>query len=180
MEAKKKHDELEMKKLVEQRKREKEEEKLARQRVKDQIEQDKLARKSKFSGQSIITSPVQPQQEVVQSKLSSSASYSEVTLQIRLTNGSLLTQKFGAKEPLSAVRLYVEMNRKDGDGPFTLMTSHPKKVFGPDDYELPLESLGNVFFFDPCQLYNVFQFKQTIIFFMHSHKFVLLKIDYSS
>lgn len=39
LEAKKKHDELEMKRIVEQRKREKEEEKLAKQRVREQIEQ---------------------------------------------------------------------------------------------------------------------------------------------
>lgn len=37
-----------MKKLVEQRKREKLEEKLARQRVREQIEQDKIARRAKF------------------------------------------------------------------------------------------------------------------------------------
>lgn len=143
LEAKKKHDELEIKKLVEQRKREKEEEKLARQRVKDQIEQDKLARKAKFSGQPMETSPVQPPQEILQCPKQPSTTYSEVTLQIRLTNGSSLTQTFGAKEPLSAVRLYVEMNRKDGDGPFTLMTNYPKKVFGPEDYDVPLENLGS-------------------------------------
>ncbi|RZB39926.1 UBX, APG6, and/or AAA 32 domain containing protein [Asbolus verrucosus] len=126
LEAKKKHDELEMRKLVEQRKREKEEERLARQRVKEQIEQDKLARKAKFLGQPPETPQTQPQpqQQVAQK---SAASYSET---------------FGAKEPLSAVRLYVEMNRKDGDGPFSLMTNYPKKVFGPEDYDVPLETLG--------------------------------------
>jgi hypothetical protein len=41
-------EEDEMKKLVEQRKREKLEEKMARQRVKEQIEQDKIARRAKF------------------------------------------------------------------------------------------------------------------------------------
>lgn len=38
-------EELEMKKIIEQRKREKEEDKLARQRVKELIESDRLARK---------------------------------------------------------------------------------------------------------------------------------------
>lgn len=140
LEAKKKHDEIEMKKLVEQRKREKEEERLARQRVKEQIEQDKLARKAKFSGQPLEVPQVTTPPQLATPKPSSG--YSEVMLQIRLTNGSSLVQKFGAKEPLSAVRLYVEMNRKDGDGPFSLMTNYPKKVFGPEDYDVPLESLG--------------------------------------
>lgn len=141
LEAKKKHDEQEMRKLVEQRKREKEEEKLARQRVKEQIEQDKLARKAKFSGQPAEVPEVpslSPQPPATKPQMG----YSEVMLQIRLTNGSSLVQKFGAKEPLSAVRLYVEMNRKDGDGPFSLMTNYPKKVFGPEDYDVPLETLG--------------------------------------
>jgi hypothetical protein len=41
-------EEDEVKKLVEQRQREKLEEKLARQRVREQIEQDKIARRAKF------------------------------------------------------------------------------------------------------------------------------------
>lgn len=142
LEAKKKHDEMEMKKLVEQRKREKEEERLARQRVKEQIEQDKLARKAKFSGQSEPPQVQAINQIQQQPSKPPQGGYTEVMLQIRLTNGSSLIQTFGAKEPLSAVRLYVEMNRKDGDGPFSLMTNYPKKVFGPEDYDVPLESLG--------------------------------------
>ena len=49
------------------------------------------------------------------------------------------------KEPLSAVRLYVELNRKDGaTGPIKLMTSFPKKIFESEDYEKPLSELGLV------------------------------------
>ncbi|XP_018574068.1 UBX domain-containing protein 1 [Anoplophora glabripennis] len=141
LEAKKKYDELEMKKIVEQRKREKEEEKLARQRVREQIEQDKLARKTKFSGATKAEPVSLPVAEPTVVKTANN-SYSEVKLQIRLPNGSALTQTFGAKEPLSAVRLYVEMNRQDADGPFNLMTNFPRKVFISDDYDKPLETLG--------------------------------------
>jgi hypothetical protein len=52
-------EEDEMKKLVEQRKREKLEEKLARQRVKEQIEQDKIARRAKFG----ISTPTDEKQQ---------------------------------------------------------------------------------------------------------------------
>lgn len=146
LEAKKKHDELEMKKIVEQRKREKEEEKLARQRVREQIEQDKLARKAKFGGgtnaEPVLSSPI-VEPTVLKPTTNN---YSEVKLQIRLPNGLALTQTFGAKEPLSAVRLYVQMNRQDTDGPFHLMTNFPRKVFASDDYDKPLESLGNYIF----------------------------------
>lgn len=59
-----------------------------------------------------------------------------------MTNGQTLTQTFGSKEQLSAVRLYIEMNRKDTPGPFTLITSFPRKVFTDDDYDTPLDVLG--------------------------------------
>lgn len=140
LEAKKKMEELEMKKIIEQRKKEKEEERLARQRVKEQIEADKLARKAKFSG----TQPAPAEPAPVASSTAvekKSQNYTAVKLQIRLIDGKTLTQDFGIKEPLSAVRLYVEMNKTD-DGPFKLMTNFPKKVFCTEDYEKPLESLG--------------------------------------
>ncbi|KAK9880052.1 hypothetical protein WA026_008562 [Henosepilachna vigintioctopunctata] len=140
LEAKKKYEEQEMKKILDQRKREKEEERLARQRVKDQIEQDKIARKAKFSGKPEDAEDVKPSVPTVTPRVA--INYSEVKLQIRLTDGSSLTQTFQAKEPLSAVRLYIEMNRKDAEGPFNLMTTFPKKVFLGEDYEKPLDTLG--------------------------------------
>lgn len=62
--------------------------------------------------------------------------------QIRLTDGKGLTQNFKAKETLAAVRVYIQMNRTDGNGPFSLMTSYPRKVFTEDDMDLPLTELG--------------------------------------
>lgn len=53
-----------------------------------------------------------------------------------------MTQSFGSKEQLSAVRLFIEMNRTDGIGPFQLMTTFPKKVFTDEDYDTPLDVLG--------------------------------------
>lgn len=47
---------------------------------------------------------------------------------------------------LAAVRVYIELNRSDGDEPFSLMTTFPRKVFTDEDYELPLEQLGNILF----------------------------------
>jgi hypothetical protein len=64
----------------------------------------------------------------------------------RLTNGSALTQSFGVKEQLAAVRLFIKMNRTDQtDGAdFRLQTNFPKKVFTEEDYEKPLDVLGLV------------------------------------
>lgn len=68
-------------------------------------------------------------------------------VQIRLTNGQSIVQAFNVKEVLAAVRVYIELNRSDGDAPFSLMTSFPRKVFTNEDYEKPLEQLGNEFEF---------------------------------
>lgn len=45
---------------------------------------------------------------------------------------------------LAAVRVYIELNRSDGSDSFSLMTSFPRKVFTSDDYEKPLDQLGNI------------------------------------
>lgn len=105
---------------------------------------DKLARKAKF-GSASTSEQLAPEAPTSQPKLSekpSIQSYSEVKLQIRLPNGSSISETFGAKEPLSAVRLFIEMNAREAEGPFNLMTNFPKKVFGNEDYDKPLESLG--------------------------------------
>lgn len=149
LEAKRKQEETEIKKVIEQRKREKQEEKLARERVKQQIEQDRQARKAMFgekpdleAKQSSATPVAAISPPPPATKLAVVQNYSEVKLQIRLTNGAALTQTFGAKEPLSAVRVYVEINRTDEPGPFLLRTAYPNKVFAMDDYDKPLELLG--------------------------------------
>ncbi|KAI4460547.1 ubx domain-containing protein 1 [Holotrichia oblita] len=143
LEAKKRHEELETKKLLELRRKEKEETRLAKERVKAQIEQDKIARRLKFGGAPPIEKvDSTPDTTVVTQKLSQPQNYSEVKLQIRLTNGSTLVHTFGAKEPLAAVRLYVQINRTDDAGPFTLMTPFPRHVFGPEDFDKPLDLLG--------------------------------------
>lgn len=143
--AKKKLEELEMKKILDQRKREKEEDRLARERVRKQIEADKAARRAKNGTEAQSPPPAAP---VVAAPPVSAAApkkeYNETKLQIRLTNGQLMTQTFCCKEQLSAVRLYVELNRTDGAEPFTLMTNFPKKVFSDSDFDAPLEALGLV------------------------------------
>lgn len=49
-----------MRKLLEERKREKEEEKLARQKVKEQIEADKAARRAKANAKRALTAVITP------------------------------------------------------------------------------------------------------------------------
>lgn len=141
---KKKMEDEELRKAIEQRKRDKEEDRLARQKIRDQIEADKLARKAKQQQSSDEPPPPAPPVVSVPSKPAVKKDYNETRIQIRLLNGQSLTQTFGIKEQLSAVRLYVEMNRTDEEGPFSLMTNFPKKIFSFDDYDKPLEALGLV------------------------------------
>nr|XP_060614260.1 UBX domain-containing protein 1 isoform X1 [Anolis sagrei ordinatus] len=141
----------EMKKLAEERRKEKLEEKLAKQRVREKIERDKAERAKKFGGGSSQESlPVEP---AAPTPVPSSPSqeppikreYDQCRIQVRLLDGTSLTQTFRAKEQLAAVRLYVELNRKDdAEEPFILLTSFPRRVFTEEDMEKPLQELGLV------------------------------------
>ncbi|XP_076463982.1 UBX domain-containing protein 1-like [Babylonia areolata] len=145
--VKQKMEEAEMRKIAEERRREKMEEKLARQRVKDEIEKDKAERAARFAKaaqQSGSAAPSQGAPSAAQPAPSAKKEYDETRLQIRLTDGKALTQNFKAKEPLAAVRVYISMNRTDGNGPFSIMTSFPRKVFTEEDMDKPLKELGLV------------------------------------
>lgn len=141
--ARQRLEEEEMKRLAEQTRREKLEAKLARQRVLEEIERDKRDRKLMFQNKDEAPPPAavpEPQPVVSEAK----KDYDECKLQIRLTNGQCLTQTFAPNEELAAVRLFVELNRSDDNGPFSLMTNFPRKVFTEDDMNKPLSSLGLV------------------------------------
>ncbi|EDV96859.1 UBX domain-containing protein 1 [Drosophila grimshawi] len=150
-EARRRMEEVEMKKIVDQRKREKEEEKAARDRVRAQIEADKAARKAR----ELKNSPAAALSDAVPSVSSTTTAtsptgvkspprdYTETRIQVRLQDGSTLSSEFNVKEPLSAVRVFIQV--KTGiETPFALMTTFPRKIFADDDYEKPLEALGLV------------------------------------
>jgi len=140
-------EEQEIRKLADLRRREKEEEKAAKARVLAQIEADKAARRAekeaaKAGAAAQVAAAPTPQ---AAQPPAAKKEYTEARLQIRQTNGQALVHSFGVKEPLAAVRLYVQMNRTDGaTGPVKFMTNFPKKVFSDDDYDNTLENLGLV------------------------------------
>uniref|UniRef100_A0A8C7EHK2 UBX domain protein 1 n=1 Tax=Nothoprocta perdicaria TaxID=30464 RepID=A0A8C7EHK2_NOTPE len=141
--------EEEMRKLAEQRRRDRMEEKLARQRVREKIERDKAERAKKVSGKRgesrgkgsaeppPAAAPSSPSQEPP-----SKREYDQCRIQVRLLDGSSLTQTFRAREQLAAVRLYVELHRSGAPEPFRLLTPFPRRVFTEDDMEKPLQELG--------------------------------------
>ncbi|GBO98424.1 UBX domain-containing protein 1 [Eumeta japonica] len=135
--------EQEMKKLVEQRRRDKIEDQKARERVKAQIEADRQARKLAVTGEKPPTpAPAPPP---INSNPTPKISYDQARIQLRLPDGRTLSQTFGAKEQLAAVRLYLQMNATEfsQEGSFKLMTTFPKKIFTEDDFEKPLELLDS-------------------------------------
>lgn len=74
----------------------------------------------------------------------SGSNYTQTRIQVRLASGQVLTETFSAKETLSAVRLFVQMNMANADYQFGLMRTHPRKVFDADDFNKPLDELGLV------------------------------------
>ncbi|XP_059497506.1 UBX domain-containing protein 1 isoform X2 [Stegostoma tigrinum] len=139
--------EEEMKKIAEERRKEKLEDIRAKQRVREKIERDKAERALKFGGRGPPAAPtVQPTPAVPQSSTGPlpKREYDECRLQIRLLDGSQLTQSFKSREQLAAVRLYIQLQQQDDLGNFNLMTSFPRKVFSEEDMEKPLQELGLV------------------------------------
>merc|ERR1712126_612363 len=133
-----------MGKLAEQRRREKEETRTAKQRVLEQIAADKAARQAEKEGRKAEEAkPVAT--PAAAAAPAPKKDYNECRIQIRQVSGQPIVHTFGVKEQLAAVRLYVQMNRTDGEtGPVKLMTSFPRKVFSDEDYENTLENLGLV------------------------------------
>uniref|UniRef100_A0A672YZM2 UBX domain protein 1 n=1 Tax=Sphaeramia orbicularis TaxID=375764 RepID=A0A672YZM2_9TELE len=139
-----------MKKLAEQRRREKMEDKLAKGQR--EIARDREERAQKFGGggSSTTATSSQPAQPSPSSPTSqgpppTKKEYDESRIQVRLLDGSTITTVFKAQEPLAAVRVYVQMNGNTPEGQdFTLLSLYPRHVYTELDMEKPLKELGLV------------------------------------
>lgn len=131
---------------VEERKREKAEEKAARERVRAQIEADKAARRARAGQAEPAVVAPQPAPATSTTVASPPKDYKQTRIQIRLPNGTALTETFDKNEQLAAVRLFVQLKQGDEPGStnFGMMTTFPRKVFGTEDFDLTLEHLGLV------------------------------------
>ena len=61
---------------------------------------------------------------------------------IRLFGGKTLVNTFNAMDALNDVTQYIMNNRTDGDEPFALMTSFPRRVFNEEESSKTLKDLG--------------------------------------
>jgi len=65
-------------------------------------------------------------------------------LAIRLTNGQTLKAIFSPSDTMADVRRCINQNRTDGKFKYALMTTHPKKVFPPEEDHVSLLQLDLV------------------------------------
>lgn len=128
--------------LAEQRKQEKKDDAIHKQKILDQIKRDREAQRNKAAG-TVSVEPMKPVAPAPQPKTFSD----NCRLAISLPDGSKLMQDFNSREQLAAVKLYVQLNRKDlsPDDPavsdFTFRFP-PATLFSTEDMERPLVDLG--------------------------------------
>ncbi|KAF7726852.1 hypothetical protein EC973_008359 [Apophysomyces ossiformis] len=133
----------EMKRAFDAKKKEKEEERIARAKIKAQIEADKkerLAKKEaakKAAQAEAEASAAQPVQTPGVPK-----EYKEARLQIRIPGAAPITQTFGAEATLTDVQSFLQ--EKGCNGTFTLSTTFPRKTFGQEDLSKTLKELNLV------------------------------------
>lgn len=133
-----------MAKEVEERKRQKEADRIAKENVRKQLEADKLERKREAEEKKMMAAgkAISPPVSVNPSTTTSNASkdYSEARIQIRIPSGPPLTKIFSASDPLSAIYDFCKQSGVVGD--FKLMQTFPRKVLSGDDLKRTLKDLG--------------------------------------
>ncbi|EDV23741.1 UBX domain-containing protein 1 [Trichoplax sp. H2] len=134
----------EMQKLAEQRKREKMEDRLAREKVKAMIAEDRARAKGKPDTTNSVTS--QQTSTKVESSTESTVKkeYTNCRIQVRLSNGSNISATFDVNDTIATVMDFVRKNRTDGDCPFNLMTTFPRKVYSENDMDMTVKDAGFV------------------------------------
>lgn len=142
--AKTKFEEDEIRRMVEQKRREKEEDKAYRERLKADIAREREEKRLRDRGEQPDASEV-TKPSIVQPPVSSNSTVCR--LQLRLPSGPPLRAEFGASEPLSAVILHISQRWPDapsGVDPASVrvFTTFPKKDYTEDDLQTPLCELG--------------------------------------
>lgn len=125
--------------LAQQIRREKAEKELHRKQVLEQIARDREAMKMRSSSKPTTSSEKvssEPVQKVAQPRIPAS----ECKVALRFPDGSSLIQKFSPQEQLSAVRLYVQMEK--GSSREVEFVAPPNKKLTDSVMNETLESLG--------------------------------------
>lgn len=131
---------------AEERRREKLDDVIQRQKILDRIKSDREAFNRKNNAGAEVNDIVAP--KAAPAAISTPpVNHDACRLAIRLPDGSNITNTFLAKEQLAAVRLFVQLNRKDQLPPGTSPSSFnllmpPNAPFTEEDMDRPLIDLG--------------------------------------
>lgn len=125
---------------MEEREREKQQEKAARQRVLAQIAQDKADRAARFSSNTQPQSSTPPQPQPVQRSPPSSSNTAR--LQFKLPDGTSHTHEFSSGELLQVVRTYISANLNLSFNNYILSTAFPRREFTENNNAETLADLG--------------------------------------
>ncbi|XP_042312300.1 UBX domain-containing protein 4 [Sceloporus undulatus] len=141
LEYKRKQEEELTKRLLEERNREKAEDKAARERIRQQIALDRAERAARFArskeeADAAKAAALQAKQaEIEARKEASQRERSAIArIQFRLPDGSSFTNSFPSDAPLEEARQFAAQTVGNTYGNFSLATMFPRREFTKDDY----------------------------------------------
>lgn len=138
---KKQQEDLEMKQLREERMRVKMEEKAARQRILDQIEQDKRDRAAKFASPNSIDNSQQIQ--TTANPTPTAANSNQAKIQFKTPNGDCEIVNFDSDMVFADLFAFVKSDLLKGvSQDFVLATSFPRREFSEEDFTKTLRELN--------------------------------------
>jgi len=130
------------------KKREKELDKMAKDKIREQLRLDQLNREAeekKRKGE--ISAEPPPTQPVTNTPAAATAppkSYATCTVQIRMPDNSRIQGEFKPDDTIGRVLEYINANRKDVRRPIALSTSYPKVLFTGELIDTLLSDAGLV------------------------------------
>ncbi|CAI5762547.1 domain-containing 4 [Podarcis lilfordi] len=148
LEYKRKQEEELTKRILEERNREKAEDRAARERIRQQIQMDRAERAARFARskeEAEAAKAAALQAKLVEMEARKEASQRErsamARIQFRLPDGSSFTNSFPSDAPLEEARQFAAQTVGNTYGNFSLATMFPRREFTKDDYGKKLVDL---------------------------------------
>lgn len=133
-------EDIQRRRIAEEIRKEKEDDKAAKEKIRRAIEQDRLERKAKFANETVSAAAPTVSKPLTVTASSGISKDGKARLAIRMLDGSQVMQEFDAKELLAAVRAFV-VSSKDINFNITFAMS-PLPPFTESDMTKSLHQLG--------------------------------------
>ncbi|XP_069588970.1 UBX domain-containing protein 4 [Ranitomeya imitator] len=148
LEYKRKQEDDQARRALEERNREKAEDKAARERIRQQIAQDRADRAARFAKtkeeqEAIRVAELQARQAEMEARREAAQKERRTIarIQFRLPDGSSFTNQFSSEAPLEEARQFAAQTVGNTYGNFSLATMFPRREFTKEDYGKSLLSL---------------------------------------